>query len=178
MSTRHRLELFEMRQSGCQFLVREPTITLVSSVATTEAANWVCGESVLLVLDHWSKEETRWGRMCPNPGLLWTMTSLYACVLSYFGHVQLFETLWTLAHRDPLSKGFFRQEYWSGLPYPPPGDLPDPGMELTSLMSPALAGGYFTTSATWEAHDILRTTEIDWRMKVAGIINQSIKSKF
>ena len=89
------------------------------------------------------------------------MTSLYACVLSYFGHVQLFETLWTLAHRDPLSKGFFRQEYWSGLPYPPPGDLPDPGMELTSLMSPALAGGYFTTSATWEAHDILRTTEID-----------------
>ena len=136
----------------------------VSSGATIEAANWVCGESVLLVLDHWSKEETRWGRMCPNPGLLWTMTSLYACVLSHFGHVQLFETLRTVAHWDPLSKGFFRQEYWSGLPYPPPGDLPDSRMELTSLMSPSLAGGYFTTSATWEAHDILRTTEIEgWR---------------
>ena len=144
MSTRHRLELFEMRQSGCRFLVREPTITLVSSGATTEVANWVCGESVLLVLDRWSKEETRWGRMCPNPGLLWTMTSLYACMLSHFGHVQLFETLRTVAHRDPLSKGFFRQEYWSGLPYPPPGDLPDSRMELTSLMSPSLAAGHFT----------------------------------
>ena len=43
------------------------------------------------------------------------------------------------------------QEYWSGLPCPPPGDLPDPGIEPRSAMSPALAGGYFTTSTTWEA---------------------------
>ena len=48
--------------------------------------------------------------------------------------------------------GFSRQEHWSGLPCPPPGDLPDPGIEPTSLMSPALADGIFTTSATWEAH--------------------------
>ena len=48
--------------------------------------------------------------------------------------------------------GFSRQEYWSGLPCPPPGDLPNPGTEPTSLMSPALAGGFFTTSSTWEAH--------------------------
>ena len=48
--------------------------------------------------------------------------------------------------------GFSRQEYWSGLPSPPPGDLPNPQIEPTSLMSPALAGGFFTTSATWEAH--------------------------
>ena len=47
--------------------------------------------------------------------------------------------------------GFSKQEHWSGLPCPPPGDLPNPGMEATSLMSPALAGGFFTTSATWEA---------------------------
>ena len=47
--------------------------------------------------------------------------------------------------------GFFRQEYWSGLPFPPPGDLPDPGIQPTSLMSPALAGVFLTTSATWEA---------------------------
>ena len=46
---------------------------------------------------------------------------------------------------------FFRQEYWSGLPFPPPGDLPDPGMEPMSLVSPALAGGIFTTSTTWKA---------------------------
>ena len=47
--------------------------------------------------------------------------------------------------------GISKQEYWSGLPCPPPGDLLDPGIELTSLMSPALAGGLFTTSTTWEA---------------------------
>ena len=47
--------------------------------------------------------------------------------------------------------GFSRQEYWSGLPCPPPGNLPKPGIEPTSLMSPALTGGFFTTSATWEA---------------------------
>ena len=47
--------------------------------------------------------------------------------------------------------GFSRQEYWSGLPFPSPGDLPDPGIKPASLMSPVLAGGFFTTSATWEA---------------------------
>ena len=57
-------------------------------------------------------------------------------------------TPWTVVHLAPLSKGFSRQEYWSGLPCPPPGDLPDPGTEPNSLMSPALAGGFFTTSAT------------------------------
>ncbi|ELR53618.1 hypothetical protein M91_05555, partial [Bos mutus] len=53
------------------------------------------------------------------------------------------------AHQAPLSMGFPRQEYWSGgLPFPSPGDLTDPGIEPTSLLSPALAGGFFTTSAT------------------------------
>ena len=47
--------------------------------------------------------------------------------------------------------GFSRQEHWSGLSWPPPGDLPDPGIEPLSLLSPALAGGFFTTSANWEA---------------------------
>ena len=51
----------------------------------------------------------------------------------------------------PLSMEFSRQEYWSGLPFSSPGDLSDPGIEPTSLMSPALAGGFVTTSATWEA---------------------------
>ena len=60
-------------------------------------------------------------------------------------------TLWTVACQAPLSMRFFRQEYWSGLPCPPPGDLPDPGIEPASLMSSALAGGFFTISATWEA---------------------------
>ena len=52
--------------------------------------------------------------------------------------------------------GFPKQEYWSGLPSLPPGDLPDPGIKPTSLKSPVLAGGFFTTSATWEAHDMLQ----------------------
>ena len=51
--------------------------------------------------------------------------------------------------QDPLSMGFSRQEHWSGLPFPPPGGLPDPGILPKSLMSPSLAGGFFTTSATW-----------------------------
>ena len=53
---------------------------------------------------------------------------------------------------DPLSMRFSRQEYWSGLPCPPPGNLPNPGIEHASLMSLAFPGGFFTTSATWEAH--------------------------
>ena len=54
---------------------------------------------------------------------------------------------WTVAHQALLSVGFPRQEYWSGLPSPPPGDLPDPVIEPTSLMYPALAGGFFITEA-------------------------------
>ena len=56
-------------------------------------------------------------------------------------------TLWTVAHQAPLPMEFSRQEYWSGLPIPPPGDLPNPGIEPLSLMSPALADRLFTTSA-------------------------------
>ena len=86
------------------------------------------------------------------PGLFcFLLRHVSACVLSHFSRVQLFVTLWTVAHQAPLSMGFSRQEYWSGLPCPPPGDLPDPGIEPVSLMSPALAGGFFTTGATWEA---------------------------
>jgi len=58
----------------------------------------------------------------------------------------------TIAHWNSLSMGFSRKEYWSGLPCPPPGDLPDPGITHTSFGSLALAGRFFTTSATWEAH--------------------------
>ena len=50
------------------------------------------------------------------------------CILNCFSHVQLFATLWTIAPQAPLSMGFSRQEYWSGLPFPPPGELPNPGI--------------------------------------------------
>ena len=59
-------------------------------------------------------------------------------LLSHFSHVQLFVTLWTIAHQASLYLGFSRQEYWNGLPWPPPGDLPNPGTELASLKSPEL----------------------------------------
>ena len=72
-------------------------------------------------------------------------------MLSCFSGFQLFVTPWAVARQAPLSMGFSRQEYWSGLPFPAPGDLPDPGIESASLMSPALAGGFFTTSTSWEA---------------------------
>ena len=54
------------------------------------------------------------------------------CMLSRFSHVQLFVTLWTIARQAPLSKGFSGQESWSGLPFPSPGDLPDPGIKPAS----------------------------------------------
>ena len=70
-------------------------------------------------------------------------------MLSRFS-VRVFVTLWTVAHQAPLSIGFSSQEYWSELLYPFPADLPYPGIEPASLMSLALAGGFFTTSITWE----------------------------
>ena len=59
-------------------------------------------------------------------------------------------TQWTVTYQTPLSMGFSRQEYWSGLPFPSSGDLPNPGIELVSLRSPALAIRFFTISTTWE----------------------------
>ena len=87
-----------------------------------------------------------------------------ACALS---PVWLFTMPWTLACQAPLSMGFSRQEYWSRLPWPPLGDLPDPGIEPGSLMSPALPGVFFTTSITWEAFSRIKcvlsaTTLILW----------------
>ena len=69
-------------------------------------------------------------------------------MLSCFSHVRLCAILWTIACQVPLSMGFSRQEYWSEVSCPLPRDLPHPGMETASLMSPALAGRFFTTNAT------------------------------
>ena len=79
--------------------------------------------------------------------------NMCVCVhaLSCFSCVRLFATV---ALQAPLSKGFSRQQYWSGLPWPLSGDLPDPGVKVASLMSPALADGFFTISATWETPSI------------------------
>ena len=81
--------------------------------------------------------------VCPGVELL-----VHAQLLS---HVWFFGTPWTVAFQAPLSVGFFRQEYWSWLAFPPPGYLPDPGVEPVSIASPASAGGFFYHCAPWEA---------------------------
>ena len=79
-----------------------------------------------------------------------------ACLLSHSSHVPLFVALWTAARQAPLSVGSSRQEYWSGLPCPPLGDLPDPDIKPMSLTSPALAGRFFTASATWGCTELIK----------------------
>ena len=89
-----------------------------------------------------------WNHPCiPGINLIW---SWCVYMLSRFSPVQLSVTLWTIICQAPLPMGFYRLEYWSGLPCPPPGALPDPEIEPASLMFLALAGRFFTTSATWE----------------------------
>ena len=89
--------------------------------------------------------------LCCNYCMVFSCTSIawfsvlnwiYVCVLS---HVQLFAPPWTVGHQAPLSIEFSRQEYWSGVLFPTPGDLPDTGIKLVSPVSPTLAGGFFTT---------------------------------
>ena len=101
-------------------------------------------------------------------------------MLSPFSRVRLFATLWSIAHQTPLIMRFSRQEYWSGLPCPPPGDLPDPGIKPVSLSSPTLAGGFFTTGALlclkWQiaalyprVREGLRFRGLSWRFGGAEI---------
>ena len=85
--------------------------------------------------------------------LYWDILDLCACLLSRFSHIWLFETLWTVACQASLSMGFSRPAYWSGLPCPPPGELPNPGIKPSVSLCPLhWAGGFFTTRASWEAH--------------------------
>ena len=78
-----------------------------------------------------------------------------------FSHIQLFATLWTTAPQAPLSMGFSGQEYWSGLPFPCPGDLPDPEIEPPSLASPVWASGLFTTGKPKDTL-LIFTTFLSW----------------
>ena len=105
----------------------------------------------------WRTEPPVCLQMKPNPFLPvlspQPRTIEHACVCAK--SLQLCPTLCDsvdCSHQSPLSMGFCRQEYWNRLPCPPPGDLPNLGIEPMSLMSPALASGFFTTSTMWEAH--------------------------
>ena len=97
------------------------------------------------------QDSWRAGNMCYSS---LSPPALSTCMLSCFSHVRLCATPWTVACQAPLSMGFSRQEYWSGVPFPSLGDLPDPGINPASLMSPALPALFFTTSVTWEAQHL------------------------
>ena len=114
--------------------------------------------------------EVSWGKV--------SLTNQNMPVLSYvqLSHVQLFSTLWTVARQVPLSMGSSRQGYWSELPVPPSGDLPDPGIKPTSSTSPALAGGIFTIELPgkpnhnidpWNTHQEKLNKEKWWKRKMA-----------
>ena len=89
-------------------------------------------------------------RLILSKGCKWAGGKVCACsMLSHFSCVQLFETPWTIACQAPLSLGFSRKGYWSGLPCPPPGAFSNAGIEPVPFRSPLLAGGFFNTSATF-----------------------------
>ena len=94
-----------------------------------------------------------WRNENPPPSILecqlGTISLERACVLSHFSHVQLFSTPRTVTCKAPLSMVFSRQEYCSGLPCPPPGDLPNPGIEPVSFMFPVLADGICHLGDPW-----------------------------
>ena len=98
----------------------------------------VCRENkawVLLCLTHTS---------CLAQGPIYLLPLKLILRFPVLSRVLLFAILWTIAHQAPLAMGFSKQEYWSWLPFPSPGDLPDPGIEPPSLSSPALASIFFT----------------------------------
>ena len=118
-------------------------------------------EELIIAPNRWAKViwETRGGDLASKMPEMMTVAGLEVqslvmtcvCVPSHFSCAQSFATLWTIACQAPLSLGFSRLEYWSGLSCPPPGDLPNPGTEPKSLTSPELARGFFTASTSWEA---------------------------
>ena len=134
-----------MRPKGCKFFI----LSIISS--TLNIFRELCPQN-----DSWNplvnlKEPkpmfTSWEARVSRPE---DRNICHVCVLS---RVWLSACPWTVALQALLSMGFSRQEYWHGLPCPPPRDLPHQGIEPVSLVSPALAGRFCTTRATWEAHE-------------------------
>ena len=105
------------------------------------ATSWTTARQALLSMG-FSRQEYWSGLPCPSPVIKYEVSEVKS-----LSRDRLFATPWTAACQALLSMGFSRQEYWSGLSSPSPRDLPNPGIEPTSLISPALAGGFFTTSA-------------------------------
>ena len=93
---------------------------------------------------------------CDAPELSWTDITLTDVTVCVFSRSVMSHTVipWTVVHQAPLSMEFSRQEYQSRSPFPIPGDLPDPGIEPISYVSPTVAGGFFTTEPPWKPFDL------------------------
>ena len=132
---------------------------------------------VLRSFNTWSSRR-EFGRTRELFYILLVMGCVCECVcVGTLSHVQLLVTLWTAAHQIPLSMEFPRQEYWSELPFPPPGDLPDPGIEPASPMSPVLQVDSLPLShqgnskhlVLWLLLDTNKINTIDWVNAVAAL---------
>ena len=106
---------------------------------------------IMLWNEYFSSERNPW----PWRKLRYQISCICVRMLSCFSRVQPFGTLWPVAYQVPLSMGFSRQEYWNGLPFLLPWDLPNPGLKPASLMSPALACGFFTLAPPGKTMDHL-----------------------
>ena len=122
-----------------------PIASRVGNVSGKEPWVEIDSGSLTLCCRHRRGRKEGFCSLCRNNSHCSNPRKFSAGVLSHFSLVRLFETQSTVACQAPLSMGFSRQDYWSRLP------LPDRGIKPSSLLSPALAGGLFTTSATWEA---------------------------
>ena len=127
-------------------------------------AKWHGSQQTVIItfpVNSWDFDE--WGILAHTNICIYIIEVLCAQLLS---HLQPFATTKPVASQTDLSMGFSRQEYWSGLPFPTPRDLPDPGIEPMSLVSPALAGRFFTTSTSWEAIDTIHKIDNKWEPTV------------
>ena len=132
----------------------EGQTSLLLVILTQSHTNWRKISHLLLPPSHTSFYTKCLLRLCSDG-------CVCVCAQSV-SHVQLFSTPWTVSHEAPLSMEFSRQEYWSRLPFPPARDLPDPEIQTTSAMSPALAGMSFYLCVTWETHiSVLNTCLIN-----------------
>ena len=141
-------------------------VAVSSSRASSWPRDWTWVSSIFCIGRRILYYCTTWEAQCmPGTIALYSAVkiTLFVLLISTTSHARMlscFSCVWLcnpmdVARQAPLSMGFSRQEYWSGLPCPPPGDLPDSEIKLESLMSLALTGGFFTTSTTWEALQVL-----------------------
>ena len=139
----------------CNPMDHSPLGSSVHGILQARILEWVSTSSSRWSSRPWDQTHVSCVSWIAGRFLTWGATGKFKvlfiqmCCAQSFSYVQLFATSWTVACQAPLSVGFSWQEYWSGLSFPSPGDLPGPGIEP---MSPALAGGFFSTEPPGTLH--------------------------